>query len=177
MALCTSKLPGTYLQLSIPVDQGSSCLLGGIPSLSYPPVFSLAISSSRIQLGRTDRVMHGEDMKISNIVHDGRHKSQHRHPDSQTSSEAPSRAPNSTRRDMASALIAYPYSVQQPISKTLYSRSPNPPPSPPVDLSSNCILPSIQSLIGMADGTLSQVSSPSKLPNRGSHAGDLADDS
>ena len=50
------------------------------------------------------------------------------------------------RKDMASALTASPYITQSPV----YSRSPQPPPSPPIEEPNNLrTLPSIQSLIGM----------------------------
>ena len=46
---------------------------------------------------------------------------------------------------MASALTASPYISQSPV----YTRSPQPPPSPPADPNTSRTLPSIQSLIGM----------------------------
>lgn len=52
---------------------------------------------------------------------------------------------------MASALAANPYSNQQPVNPT-YTRAPQPPPSPPVEDSNKCTLPSISSLIELTDG-------------------------
>lgn len=51
----------------------------------------------------------------------------------------------------ASALAANPYSNKQPVHWT-YTRSPQPPPSPPVEEMNRCTLPSISSLIGLTDG-------------------------
>ncbi|MCJ1233241.1 hypothetical protein MMC14_001196 [Varicellaria rhodocarpa] len=54
---------------------------------------------------------------------------------------------------MASVLVSNPY-TSQPSVTSAYSHSPQPPPSPPVeDPNSKCTLPSIQSLIGMADSS------------------------
>lgn len=52
---------------------------------------------------------------------------------------------------MASALAANPYSSKQPVNST-YTRSPQPPPSPPVEEMNRCTLPSISSLIGLTNG-------------------------
>ncbi|MCJ1485037.1 hypothetical protein MMC06_005210, partial [Schaereria dolodes] len=55
---------------------------------------------------------------------------------------------------MASVLAASPYNNQ---ANPTFPHTPQPPPSPPVDDPSNkCILPSIQTLIGMADSPSSQ---------------------
>ncbi|MCJ1283061.1 hypothetical protein MMC26_002388 [Xylographa opegraphella] len=62
---------------------------------------------------------------------------------------------------MASVLLATPYSTSQSTKSPIYPRSPEPPPSPPVDENSTCTLPSIQSLIGMADGKSVRGSQPS----------------
>ncbi|MCJ1430549.1 hypothetical protein MMC29_008467 [Sticta canariensis] len=60
---------------------------------------------------------------------------------------------------MASVLTASPFQNQPPV----YSRSPQPPPSPPVeDPNNKCTLPSIQSLIGMADVPASNQEPPAE---------------
>lgn len=66
---------------------------------------------------------------------------------------------------MASALtVNHPYSNQVPV----YTRSPKPPPSPPVeDPSSKCTLPSIQSLIGMSEAPASKSEQQRKSCARG----------
>ncbi|KAH8654529.1 hypothetical protein BGZ60DRAFT_532898 [Tricladium varicosporioides] len=55
---------------------------------------------------------------------------------------------------MASSLVSNPYtqSLSQNPSYT-YVTAPQPPPSPPVDETSKCSLPSISSLLGLADGS------------------------
>ncbi|MCJ1416402.1 hypothetical protein MMC32_002737 [Xylographa parallela] len=63
---------------------------------------------------------------------------------------------------MASAFLTTSYLTQQSIKTPISLRSPKPPPSPPVDEGINCTLPSIQSLIGMADGNTIRGSQPSK---------------
>lgn len=89
-------------------------------------------------------------MNVSTLVHDLRQTSKFR-------SKAPSqrhvtvyhpRGLEKYERDMASALTASPYSSQAPA----FARTPQLPPSPPAeDPNAKCTLPSIQSLIGMAD--------------------------
>ncbi|KAL2069024.1 hypothetical protein VTL71DRAFT_15362 [Oculimacula yallundae] len=59
---------------------------------------------------------------------------------------------------MASSLVANPYTAQ-PLSQNpgySYVTAPQPPPSPPVDEVAKCSLPSISSLLGLADGSSPQ---------------------
>lgn len=61
---------------------------------------------------------------------------------------------------MASSLVASPY-TGQPMSQGhgyTYVTAPQPPPSPPVDETLKCSLPSISSLLGLADGSSPQES-------------------
>lgn len=115
-------------------------------------VTSLSNSVPSCSLGAqdiTDQVT-PQAMNVSTLVHDIRQTSKFR-------SKAPSqrhitvyhpRGLETYERDMASALTASPYSNQAPA----YARKPRPPPSPPAeDPNAKCTLPSIQSLIGMAD--------------------------
>lgn len=64
---------------------------------------------------------------------------------------------------MASSLVANPYTAQ-PLGQNpgyTYVTAPQPPPSPPVDEVAKCSLPSISSLLGLADG-----SSPQEQPSQ-----------
>ena len=90
-------------------------------------------------------------MNLSSLVHGARQSAalQQSHPDhglslNQTRAHQP-------YTEMASALSANPYSNKQPVNST-YTRSPQPPPSPPVEEMNRCTLPSISSLIGLANG-------------------------
>lgn len=104
-------------------------------------------------------------MKLSNLVNDNRHTSKFK-PSARSDQHIAvhsTQRPKSQRKDMASALTASPYSNPPPV----YSRSPQPPPSPPIeDPNSKCTLPSIQSLIGMADVPASNHEQQSKLCSR-----------
>src|SRR5437667_8914213 len=51
---------------------------------------------------------------------------------------------------MSSSLVATPYASQS--LGYLCTQPPQPPPSPPVDEAAKCSLPSISSLLGLADG-------------------------
>ncbi|KAA6414223.1 MAG: hypothetical protein FRX48_02586 [Lasallia pustulata] len=63
-------------------------------------------------------------------------------------------------------LTASPYN-SHPTENSAYTGSPQPPPSPPVeDPNSKCTLPSIQSLIGMADGSPSTSRDQQTEPER-----------
>ncbi|KAE8450246.1 hypothetical protein EG329_006673 [Mollisiaceae sp. DMI_Dod_QoI] len=55
---------------------------------------------------------------------------------------------------MASSLVTNPYTAQALSQNPAYTyvTAPQPPPSPPVDETSKCSLPSISSLLGVADG-------------------------
>ena len=90
-----------------------------------------------------------EDMNLSNLLlHKGQQNSHLQDPprSSQSFPDPRARLRHDHRQDMASALTASPYISQSP----LYTRSPQPPPSPPLDEPNNLrTLPSIQSLIGM----------------------------
>lgn len=89
-----------------------------------------------------------EDMNLSNLLHRGQQNSRQQDPprSSQSFPHPRGRLLHDHRQDMASALTASPYISQSPV----YTRSPQPPPSPPIDEPSNLrTLPSIQSLIGM----------------------------
>ena len=54
---------------------------------------------------------------------------------------------------MATSLVTNPYTAQPQAQNPNYSyvTAPQPPPSPPVDETLKCSLPSISSLLGMAD--------------------------
>ena len=87
------------------------------------------------------------DMNLSNLVHRTHTNTRPR----TTSTSSPFSPPdlqvrlqNSQKQDMT-ALVAGPLISQSPT----YTRSPQPPPSPPEDSNLNRTLPSIQSLIGM----------------------------
>ena len=89
-----------------------------------------------------------EDMNLSNFLHRGQQnfRQQETPRSSPSFSDPRARLLHDHRQDMASALTASPYISQSPI----YTRSPQPPPSPPIDEPNNLrTLPSIQSLIGM----------------------------
>ena len=89
-----------------------------------------------------------EDMNLSNLLHRGQQNSRQQDPprSSQSFADPRVRLLHHHRQDMASALTASPYINQPPIR----TRSPQPPPSPPIDEPNNTrTLPSIQSLIGM----------------------------
>ncbi|TVY38783.1 hypothetical protein LSUB1_G005447 [Lachnellula subtilissima] len=90
-------------------------------------------------------------MNLSSLVHAGRYQAgQHFH-----YSSRPEQA-------MASSLIANPYTVQaMPQSQGYkYVTAPQPPPSPPVDETSKCSLPSISSLLGLTEGQSPQEQAP-----------------
>ena len=80
-------------------------------------------------------------MNLSNLLQD--HHISKRSSKS-ASNQHQAQSAKSYGRDMASALTASPY-------QTNYARTPQPSPSPTSEDSSGCTLPSIQSLIGMAD--------------------------
>jgi hypothetical protein len=87
-------------------------------------------------------------MNLSSLVHAGRHQAEH-----QFSQYNPS-----PQQVMASSLVANPYTAQ-PLSQNptyTYVKAPQPPPSPPVDEATKCSLPSISSLLGLADGSSPQ---------------------
>lgn len=89
-----------------------------------------------------------EDMNLSNLLHRGQQNFRQQDPprSSQPFPDPRARLRHDHRQDMASALTASPYISQSPI----YTRTPQPPPSPPIDEPNNLrTLPSIQSLIGM----------------------------
>ncbi|TAQ85948.1 hypothetical protein B7494_g5712 [Chlorociboria aeruginascens] len=68
---------------------------------------------------------------------------------------------------MASALVSNPYTGQQALVQNpayTYVAAPQPPPSPPVDETSKCSLPSISSLLGLADGSSPQEPSQQQPP-------------
>lgn len=110
-------------------------------------------------------------MNLSNLLHDIRHTSK-RSSSSRSNQHLAHSFQNQAAKtyggDMASALTASPFQNQPPV----YSRSPQPPPSPPVeDPNNKCTLPSIQSLIGMADVPASNQEQPGRLffPRRDPH--------
>jgi len=91
-------------------------------------------------------------MNLSSLVHAGRHQAE------QQFQPYPSR-----EHIMASSLVANPYTAQ-PLGQNpgyTYVTAPQPPPSPPVDEVAKCSLPSISSLLGLADG-----SSPQEQPSQ-----------
>ena len=103
-----------------------------------------------------------EDMNLSNLVHENRYHlerypQQHHNPHysvTQTETHQP------YRRDMATALISNSYTNQVSESRP-YQASPNTPPSPPVeDPNNKCTLPSIRSLIGMANDSAASNAAP-----------------
>lgn len=82
-------------------------------------------------------------MNLSGLVHERRNHRQHisHH--------------NNTPEVMASSLVSNPYAIQPMAQHSHYTyvNAPQPPPSPPVDETSKCSLPSISSLLGLADGS------------------------
>src|SRR5262245_19107354 len=66
------------------------------------------------------------------------------------------------RQDMAAAFVHSAYPLLP--SSDQYSHAPQPPPSPPVEESSKCSLPSISSLLVYADGGSSNTSENSEIP-------------
>ncbi|KAM3078720.1 hypothetical protein ACMFMG_006586 [Clarireedia jacksonii] len=95
-------------------------------------------------------------MNLSSLVHQGRHH--------QEFSQY-----NNTQVAMASTLVSNPYTTQAMVPSYAYVNAPQPPPSPPVDETSKCSLPSISSLLGLADGSspteqTQQQSSPQQAP-------------
>lgn len=92
-------------------------------------------------------------MNLSSLVHEGRHHQQF--------------SQYNTPAVMASTLVSNPYTAQPMVHNASYAyvNAPQPPPSPPVDETSKCSLPSISSLLGLADGSspteqIQQQSSP-----------------
>ncbi|RDW92508.1 hypothetical protein BP5796_01902 [Coleophoma crateriformis] len=87
-------------------------------------------------------------MNLSSLVHAGRHQAeQQQHFSASYSQPRP-------QQIMASALVSNPYTAQPMAQHPQYAyvHAPQPPPSPPVDEATKCSLPSISSLLGMADG-------------------------
>ena len=87
-------------------------------------------------------------MNLSNLLHKGQQSFRQQDPprSSQSFPDPRARLPHDHRKDMASALTASPYISHSPVC----TRSPQPPPSPPIEEPNNLrTLPSIQSLIGM----------------------------
>lgn len=83
-------------------------------------------------------------MNLSSLVHERRnHQQQH------------FSHYNNTPEAMASSLVSNPYTVHPMAQHSSYTyvNAPQPPPSPPVDETSKCSLPSISSLLGLADGS------------------------
>lgn len=96
-------------------------------------------------------------MNLSSLVHAGRFQAKpHFH-----YSSRPEQA-------MASSLVANPYTVQaMPQSQEYkYVTAPQPPPSPPVDETSKCSLPSISSLLGLTEGQSPQEQAPQTQPQQ-----------
>jgi hypothetical protein len=91
-------------------------------------------------------------MNLSSLVHAGRHQAeQQQQQQFRTYSTRP-------QQIMSSSMIGNPYNTQ-PMSQNsayAYVAVPQPPPSPPVDETSKCSLPSISSLLGLADGSSPQ---------------------
>lgn len=104
-------------------------------------------------------------MNLSKLVHDIR-------PSSKIRSHTPSdyritvyqtRAFESCGQEMASVLTPSPYANQP----SVYARSPQPPPSPPIeDPNCKCTLPSISSLIGMSNAPASNHEQQRRSPVR-----------
>ncbi|RFU30633.1 hypothetical protein B7463_g5696, partial [Scytalidium lignicola] len=87
-------------------------------------------------------------MNLSNLVQPGRRRTE---PFYSTDSKV--------QVAMAASLVANPYTNQQiPQQHASYGyvSAPQPPPSPPADETSKCSLPSISSLLGVADGSRPQ---------------------
>lgn len=91
-------------------------------------------------------------MNLSSLVHAGRHQSEHL-------LEQYNPRPQQV---MASSLVANPYTGQHLPQNPSYAyvTAPQPPPSPPVDEATKCSLPSISSLLGLADGSSPQEQKP-----------------
>lgn len=91
-------------------------------------------------------------MNLSSLVHVGRHQIE---PQSSRYEPRP-------QRIMSSSMIANQYAAQAPVQNTSYAyvNAPQPPPSPPVDEATKCSLPSISSLLGMADAGSPQEQGP-----------------
>ena len=119
-----------------------------IPRACAPKPSSFrAISLLPSRRGLTDGHS-AEDMNLSNLLHQGQQNSRQQETprSSQSFPDPRTRLLHDHRKDMASALTASPYISQSPV----YTRSPQPPPSPPIEEPNNVrTLPSIQSLIGM----------------------------
>lgn len=88
-------------------------------------------------------------MNLSSLVHGGRQ------PAEAYPAEAYPQYTPSRHQAMASPVVANPYTAQ-PLTHQqthyAYVNAPQPPPSPPVDETAKCSLPSISSLLGLADG-------------------------
>lgn len=132
MLFSNSCFPSSYLSFAC----------APVPSYFWPIIFLLPSRG-----GLTDG--HSvEDMNLSNLLHRGQQNSHQLDPSrsSQSFLDPRVRLLHDHRQDMASALTASPYISQSPI----YTRTPQPPPSPPIDEPNSLrTLPSIQSLIGM----------------------------
>ena len=113
---------------------------------SIPKYFRAYASFLPSGCGLTDRHF-VEDMNLSNLLHKDQQESRQQEPprSSQSLPDPRARALHHHRKDMASALTASPYISKSP----LFTRSPQPPPSPPIEEPNIRTLPSIQSLIGM----------------------------
>ena len=128
-------------------------LTSSLPCASVHSDFSAVEFLLSFRCVLTDRHSVG-DMNLSSLLHNGQKHSRQQDPPRSSQSFPNPRVRNlhGHRRDMASALTASPYINQSPI----YTRSPQPPPSPPIDEPNNLrTLPSIQSLIGMDVAPLS----------------------
>ncbi|CAG8974046.1 hypothetical protein HYALB_00010918 [Hymenoscyphus albidus] len=96
-------------------------------------------------------------MNLSSLVHAGRH---------QAEQQQFQPYPNRPQQNMSSSLVANQY-MAQPMSQNQtynYVTAPQPPPSPPVDETSKCSLPSISSLLGLADGSSPQEQAQQPTP-------------
>lgn len=100
-------------------------------------------------------------MNLSSLVHAGRH---------QAEQQQFQPYPNRPQQNMSSSLVANPYNTAQQISQQnqsySYVTAPQPPPSPPVDETSKCSLPSISSLLGLADGSSPQEQAQQPTPQQ-----------
>jgi hypothetical protein len=67
-----------------------------------------------------------------------------------------SQSPSRHRQIMASSLVANPYTAQATHHAYTYMTTPQAPPSPPVEEAPKCSLPSISSLLDIADGPSTQ---------------------
>ncbi|TGO28572.1 hypothetical protein BPAE_0026g00620 [Botrytis paeoniae] len=83
-------------------------------------------------------------MNLSSLVHQRRNHQQQHFSHYNNTSEA-----------MASSMVSNSYTVHPMAQHSSYTyvNAPQPPPSPPVDETSKCSLPSISSLLGLADGS------------------------